>query len=167
MTGTSMERIVEAGNLARALKRVRANKGLCPGVDGLTVTDLPAYLRTNWPAIREQLLTGRYQPSAVKRVEIEKPDGGTRLLGIPTVMDRFVQQAVLQVLQPAIDPTFSDHSYGFRPGRSAHDAVCQARRYVQEGRRWVVDVDLAQFFDRVNHDIVLGMLAQRIADPQR
>jgi len=160
-----MERIVEAGNLARALRRVRANKG-SPGVDGLPVDELPAYLREHWPTIRERLLTGRYQPSVVKRVEIEKPDGGTRWLGIPTVLDRFIQQAVLQVLQPAIDPTFSEHSYGFRPGRSAHDAVCQAQRYVKEGRHWVVDLDLAQFFDRVNHDILLGLLAERIADPR-
>jgi len=160
-----MERIVEGGNLSRALKRVRQNKG-SPGVDGRTVNDLVADLRDHWPAIREQLLTGRYQPSVVKRVEIAKPDGGVRLLGIPTVLDRFIQQAVLQVLQPAIDPTFSPFSYGFRPGRSAHDAVCQAQRYVQEDRHWVVDVDLAQFFDRVNHDILMGKVAKRIADPR-
>ena len=158
-----MERILEAGNLSRALKRVQRNKG-SPGVDGLTVDELPEYLREHWPALREQLLTGRYQPSVVLRVEIDKPDGGVRLLGIPTVMDRFIQQAALQVLQPAIDPTFSEHSHGFRPGRSAHDAVCQAQRYVQEDRHWVVDIDLAQFFDRVNHDILMGLLAHRIVD---
>ena len=141
-----MERVVEAGNLARALKRMRRNKG-SPGVDGRTVTELAAYLREHWPAIREQLLTGRYQPSAVRRVELEKPGGGVRLLGIPTVLDRLIQQAVLQVLQPAIDPTFSESSHGFRPGRSAQDAVCQAQRYVQEDRHWVVEVDLAQFLD--------------------
>ena len=128
-----MERIVEGGNLASALKRVRANKG-SPGVDGRTVNDLVVDLRNHWSAVREQLLTGRYQPSMVKRVEIPKPDGGVRLLGIPSVLDRFIQQAVLQVLQPHIDPTFSTFSYGFRPGRSAHDAIRQAQRYVQEDR---------------------------------
>ena len=159
-----MERIVERGNLAAALKRARANKG-SPGVDGRTVDDLVGDLRTHWSAIRAQLLAGRYQPSVVKRVEIPKPDGGVRLLGIPTVLDLFMQQAVLQILQPHIDPTFSPFSYGFRPGRSAHDAIRQAQRYVQEYRHWVVDVDLAQFFDRVNHDILMGKLAQRITDP--
>lgn len=158
-----MERVVEGGNLRRALKRVRRNKG-SPGVDGLTVDELPAYLKRHWPALREQLLAGRYQPSVVKRVEIPKPGGGVRMLGIPTVLDRFIQQAVLQVLQPVIDPTFSESSYGFRPGRRAHDAVCQAQRYVQSGRRWVVDVDLEQFFDRVNHDVLMGLVAQRITD---
>lgn len=163
-----MEQVIEGGNLRRALKRVRQNEG-SPGVDGLTVDELPAYLKQRWPAIREQLLTGRYQPSAVKRVEIPKPGspgGGVRMLGIPTVLDRFIQQAVLQVLQPAIDPTFSESSYGFRPGRSAHDAVCQAQRYVQSGRRWVVDVDLEKFFDRVQHDILMGLVAKRVADPR-
>jgi group II intron reverse transcriptase/maturase len=158
-----VERIVERGNLVRAFKRVRKNKG-SPGVDGVTVNELPALLRARWPAIREQLLTGRYQPSVVKRCEIPKPGGGVRMLGIPTVLDRLIQQAVLQVLQPRIDPTFSAHSYGFRPGRRAHDAVCQAQRYIQSGRRWVVDVDLEQFFDRVNHDVLMGRLAKRIAD---
>ena len=158
-----MEHIVERGNLARALKRVRQNRG-SPGVDGRTVDDLVVDLKRHWPVIREQLLTGRYQPSAVKRVEIPKPGGGVRMLGIPTVLDRFIQQALLQVLQPRIDPTFSEHSYGFRPGRRAHDAVCQAQRYVQSGRRWVVDVDLEQFFDRVNHDVLMGKLARHVAD---
>jgi len=160
-----MERIVEGGNLRRALKRVQQNKG-SPGVDGLTVEDLTNFLREHWPAIREQLLTGRYHPTVVKRVEIPKPDGGVRLLGIPTVLDRFIQQAVLQVLQPMIDPTFSESSYGFRPGRRAHDAVCQAQRYVQRGRRWVIDVDLEKFFDRVNHDVLMGLVVTRIADPR-
>jgi group II intron reverse transcriptase/maturase len=160
-----MERVVEGGNLRRALKRVQQNKG-SPGVDGRTVEELPDELRRHWSGVREQLLTGRYQPSAVKRVEIPKPGGGKRLLGIPTVLDRFIQQAVLQVLQQAIDPTFSESSYGFRPGRRAHDAVCQAQRYVQSGRRWVVDVDLEQFFDRVNHDVLMGLVAKRIADPR-
>ena len=144
-----LEEIIERENLVRALQRVQRNQG-SPGVDGLTVEALPAYLKQHWPAIREQLLTGRYQPSAVKRVEIPKPDGGVRMLGIPTVVDRFIQQAVLQVLQPQIDPTFSESSYGFRPNRRAHDAVCQAQRYVQSGRRWVVDVDLEKFFDRAS-----------------
>lgn len=161
-----MERVIEGGNLRRALKRVQQNEG-SPGVDGLTVKELPAYLVAHWPVIREQLLAGRYQPSAVRRVEIQKRDGGgMRMLGIPTVLDRFIQQAVLQVLQPVIDPTFSDNSYGFRPGRSAHDAVCQAQRYVQSGRRWVVDVDLEKFFDRVNHDVLMGLVATRITDPR-
>jgi group II intron reverse transcriptase/maturase len=158
-----MERVIEGGKLRRALKRVQQNKG-SPGVDGLTVEELPAYLKQHWPVIREQLLTGRYQPSVVKRVEIPKPDGGVRMLGIPTVLDRFIQQAVLPVLQPLIDPTFSESSYGFRPGRRAHDAVCQAQRYVQSGRRWVVDVDLEQFFDRVHHDVLMGLVAKRITD---
>ncbi|MGH7620554.1 MAG: group II intron reverse transcriptase/maturase [Gemmatimonadaceae bacterium] len=160
-----MERIIGGGNLRRALKRVQLNKG-SPGVDGQTVKELAPYLREYWPAIREQLLTGRYQPSVVRRVELEKPGGGVRLLGIPTVLDRFIQQAVLQTLQPAIDPTFSESSHGFRPGRSAHGAIRQAQRYVQEDRHWVVDVDLAQFFDRVHHDMLMGLLAQRIADPR-
>ena len=160
-----MERIVDGGNLRRALKRVQQNKG-SPGVDGLTVEELTDYLREHWAAIREQLLTGHYQPSVVKRVEIPKPDSGVRTLGIPTVLDRFIQQAMLQVLQPVIDPTFSESSYGFRPGRRAHDAICQAQRYVQDGRRWVVDVDLEKFFDRVNHDVLMGLVAKRIADPR-
>lgn len=158
-----VEQVIERGNLLRALKRVQQNKG-SPGVDGLTVEELPDYLRKHWPEVREQLLTGRYQPSVVKRCEIPKPGGGIRMLGIPTVLDRFIQQAVLQVLQPAIDPSFSESSYGFRPGRSAHGAVCQAQRYVQSGRRWVVDVDLEKFFDRVNHDVLMGRLARRVAD---
>ena len=162
-TRSLMERVVEGGNLRRALKRVQQNKG-SPGVDGLTVEELPATLRQHWPVIRAQLLDGRYQPSVVKRVEIPKPGGGVRMLGIPTVLDRFIQQAVLQVLQPLIDPTFSESSYGFRPGRRAHDAVCQAQRYLQSGRRWVVDVDLEQFFDRVHHDVLMGLVAQRITD---
>lgn len=158
-----MEQIVERNNLARALKRVRQNQGSA-GIDGMTVDELGPYLRECWPAIREQLLTGRYQPSAVRQHEIPKGDGRMRTLGIPTVLDRFIQQAVLQVLQPRFDPMFSESSYGFRPGRRAHDAVCQAQRDVQSGRRWVVDVDLAAFFDRVNHDILMGQLHRRITD---
>jgi group II intron reverse transcriptase/maturase len=162
-TDDLMEQIVERSNLARALKRVRQNKGSA-GIDGMTVDKLVPYLREYWPAIREQLLTGRYQPSAVRQHEIPKGDGRMRTLGIPTVLDRFIQQAVLQVLQPRFDPMFSESSYGFRPGRGAHDAVRQAQRYVQSGRRWVVDIDLAAFFDRVNHDMLMGQLHHRITD---
>ena len=158
-----MERVCERPNLLAALKRVRANAGK-PGIDGMTVEELPGYLRVHWPRLREDLLAGRYQPQPVRRVAIPKGGGGERELGIPTVLDRFIQQALLQVLQPQFDPTFSDASYGFRPGRRAHDAVRRAQAYVQEGRRWVVDVDLEKFFDRVNHDILMGRLAQRIAD---
>ena len=155
--------IVERSNLARALKRVRQNRGSA-GIDGMTVDELVPYLREHWAAIRAQLLAGRYQPSAVRQHQIPKAGDGMRTLGIPTVLDRFIQQAVLQVLQPRFDPTFSESSYGFRPGRSAHDAVCQAQRYVQSGRRWVVDIDLAQFFDRVNHDVLMEKLSHRIGD---
>jgi group II intron reverse transcriptase/maturase len=158
-----MELVVERDNLARALKRVRKNKGR-PGVDGMAVDDLLPYLREHWEQIRESLLTGGYQPQPVRRVEIPKNGGGVRMLGIPTVLDRFIQQAVLQVLQPIFDPTFSEHSYGFRPGRSAHQAVRAAQQYVQAGRRWVVDVDLEKFFDRVNHDVLMGKLENRIGD---
>jgi RNA-directed DNA polymerase len=158
-----MERVVERGNVVVALKRVQKNKG-SPGIDGMTVEALRPHLREIWPVLREQLLTGTYRPQPVKRQLIPKSDGGMRELGIPTVIDRFIQQALLQVLQPQFDPTFSEHSYGFRPGRRAHDAVCQAQKYIQEGRRWVVDVDLEKFFDRVNHDVLMGRLAHRIAD---
>jgi RNA-directed DNA polymerase len=161
--GGLMERVVGRDNLLAALKRVRTNKG-SPGIDGMTVDDLPGYLRENWERIRSELLGGNYRPSAVRRHEIPKSGGGVRMLGIPTVLDRFIQQAILQVLQPIFDPTFSEHSYGFRPGRRAHDAVCQAQRYVQSGRRWVVDVDLEKFFDRVNHDVLMVRLANRIED---
>lgn len=158
-----MEAVVERANVRVAWKRVRQNRG-SPGVDGMTVEDLPGHLAANWPVIREQLLVGSYQPRPVKRQEIPKPGGGMRQLGIPTVVDRFIQQCLLQVLQPQFDPSFSEHSYGFRPGRRAHDAVRAAQRYIQEGRRWVVDVDLEKFFDRVNHDLLMGRLAKRIAD---
>jgi RNA-directed DNA polymerase len=161
--GMSMEVVLEDGNLRRALKRVRQNKG-APGIDGMTVDDLAPHLITEWARIREELLTGTYRPAAVRSHDIPKPGGGTRTLGIPTVLDRFIQQALLQVLQPIYDKTFSDHSHGFRPGRSAHDAVRSAQRYIQEGRRWVVDIDLEKFFDRVNHDILMGRLARRIGD---
>jgi RNA-directed DNA polymerase len=158
-----MARVVGRENCLRALKRVRKNKG-GPGIDGMRVEALPEYLRENWERIRAELLAGSYQPTAVRRHEIPKSGGGVRQLGIPTVLDRFIQQAILQVLQPIFDPTFSEHSYGFRPGRRAHDAVCQAQRYVQSGRRWVVDVDLEKFFDRVNHDVLMARLAKRVED---
>jgi RNA-directed DNA polymerase len=158
-----MEEVCQRKNLERALKRVKANKG-SPGVDGMTVEKLPDYLRKHWLSIREQLLSGTYQPQPVKRVEIPKPDGGVRKLGIPTVLDRFVQQAVMQVLQQRWDQTFSEHSYGFRPKRSAHQAVAQAQKYLAEGYRWVVDIDLEKFFDRVNHDILMGRIAKRVSD---
>lgn len=150
-------------NLQAALKRVRANKGAA-GVDGLDIDQTVRHLATAWTGIREELLSGTYRPSPVRRVMIRKPDGGQRELGIPTVTDRLIQQALLQVLQPLLDPTFSEHSYGFRPGRRAHDAVLAAQSYVQSGRRIVVDVDLEKFFDRVNHDILIGRLQKRIAD---
>ena len=158
-----MEEVVQSANLKAALHRVRRNKGAA-GIDGMTVEELPGFLWANWQGLREELLAGRYQPLPVKRQTIPKPGGGERELGIPTVVDRFIQQAMLQVLQPRFDPTFSDHSYGFRPGRKAHDAVRRAQQYVQEGKRWVVDVDLAKFFDRVNHDVLMGRLEKRIAD---
>jgi group II intron reverse transcriptase/maturase len=158
-----MERVCERPNLQAALKRVRRNVG-SPGIDGMTVDDLPGHLRVHWPRLREELLAGRYRPQPVKRVAIPKPGGGERELGIPTVLDRFIQQALLQVLQPLFDPTFSDASYGFRPGRSAHDAVLRAQAYVQEGRSVVVDIDLEKFLDRVNHDMLMGRLAKRMAD---
>jgi RNA-directed DNA polymerase len=158
-----MERVCERSNLQAALKRVRKNKG-SPGIDGMTVDELPDYLRTHWPGLREQMLAGTYQPAAVKEQLIPKGGGEMRKLGIPTVLDRFIQQALLQVLQPMWDPGFSKHSHGFRPGRRAHDAIVEAQRYIQEGRRWVVDVDLEKFFDRVNHDVLMGRLAKRIGD---
>ena len=158
-----MERVVERGNVKAALKRVKQNKG-SPGVDGMTVDELHPWLVENWEAVRAKLLDGNFQPTLVREQEIPKSDGGVRKLGIPTVLDRLIQQAVLQVLQPMFDPTFSQHSHGFRPGRSAHHAVCEAQRYIQDGRRVVVDVDLEKFFDRVNHDVLMGKLEKRIGD---
>lgn len=158
-----MERVVSRPNLLAAFKRVRENKG-SPGIDGVTVEELPEWSRENWARVRAELLAGTYQPSLVRRQLIPKTGGGERELGIPTVPDRLIQQALLQILQPIFDPTFSDHSYGFRPGRRAHDAVRRAQGYVQAGRRWVVDVDLEKFFDRVNHDLLMGKLAKRIED---
>src|SRR5215470_13596508 len=159
-----MEEVCELENCKQALQRVKANKG-SPGVDGMTVNELPEYLRQHGLTIGEQLRNGTYQPRPVRRVEIPKPDGqGVRKLGIPTVLDRFVQQAVLQVLQKRWDPTFSEHSYGFRPGRSAKQAVHEAQRYIAEGHSWVIDLDLEKFFDRVNHDRLMAAVAERVAD---
>lgn len=156
-------RALARGNLQRAWKRVKANKGAA-GVDGLSIEQTAERLLTEWARIRAQLLSGLYRPSRVRRVMIAKPDGSQRELGIPTVTDRLIQQALLQVLQPLLDPGFSEHSYGFRPGRRAHDAVLAAQAYVQSGRRIVVDVDLEKFFDRVNHDILIERLRKRVPD---
>jgi RNA-directed DNA polymerase len=158
-----MEEVCDSENVWEALTQVQANKG-SPGVDGMTVRQLRDYLQERWPAIRERLLEGTYEPQPVKRVEIPKPDGGVRKLGIPTVLDRLIQQAVLQVLQPQWDPTFSEHSYGFRPGRSAHQAVAAVQQYIADGLRWVADLDLEKFFDRVNHDRLMAAVAQRVKD---
>ena len=162
-TAHLMEAICDPDNIEAALRAVVRNKG-APGIDGMTVKQLPSILKARWPEIEEQLLQGRYQPQPVRRVRIPKPAGGTRNLGIPTVIDRVIQQAVLQRLQPRWDPTFSEHSYGFRPGRSAHQAVVQAQAYVIDGYRFVVDIDLAKFFDRVNHDRLLAAVAKRVSD---
>src|ERR1700680_3916717 len=158
-----MEEICDRENLKEALRRVKANKG-SPGMEGITVNQLDDYLEQQWPAIREQLLSGTHKPQPVRRVEIPKPDGGVRKLGIPSVLDRFIQQAVLQVLQRRWDRTFSDHSYGFRPGRSAHQAVARAQQYIAKGHGWCVDLDLEKFFDRVNHDKLMGQIAKRVED---
>jgi len=158
-----MEEICQRENLRKALQRVRQNKG-SPGIDGMTVRRLSNYLKKHWPQIREQLLAGNYQPQPVKRVEIPKPNGGMRKLGIPTALDRFIQQAIMQVLQRYWDKTFSEHSYGFRPGRSAHQAISRSQQYVEQGYRWVVDIDLEKFFDRVNPDKLMGKLAKWIPD---
>jgi RNA-directed DNA polymerase len=163
-TNRLMEEVCERGNLKEALRQVKANRGSA-GVDGMTVGELPGYLKEHWPTIREQLLSGAYEPKPVRRVEIPKPDGGgVRKLGIPTVLDRFIQQAVMQVLQRRWDRTFSDHSYGFRPGRCAHQAVAKAQQYIAAGYTWVVDFDLEKFFDRVNHDKLMGQIAKRVED---
>ncbi|RHB51886.1 group II intron reverse transcriptase/maturase [Exiguobacterium sp. AM39-5BH] len=158
-----MEQILSRENLIRALNRVVQNKG-SHGVDGMPVQNLRAHVIEHWDTMKVELLSGTYQPQPVRRVEIPKPDGGVRLLGIPTVMDRFIQQAIAQVLSSIYDPTFSDHSYGFRPNRNAHEAVKKAKGYIAEGNRWVVDIDLEKFFDRVNHDKLMGLLAKRIED---
>jgi RNA-directed DNA polymerase len=158
-----MEAICAPDNIEAALAAVVRNKG-APGIDGITVKQLPGVLQARWPEIEGQLLQGRYQPQPVRRVTIPKPAGGTRNLGIPTAIDRVIQQAVLQQLQPLWDPTFSEHSYGFRPGRSAHQAVAQAQAYVIAGYQFVVDIDLAKFFDRVNHDRLVAAVAARVSD---
>jgi RNA-directed DNA polymerase len=163
VAGPSMEAVVERENLKKALARVKRNKGAA-GIDGMTVEDLPAHLKAHWPTIEAQLLAGTYKPQPVRRVEIPKASGGTRPLGIPTVLDRFIQQAVLQVLQADWDGTFSEQSFGFRPGRSAHQAVERAQEYIASGYAVVVDIDLEKFFDRVNHDILMGLVAKRVAD---
>jgi RNA-directed DNA polymerase len=163
LTAHLMEAICDPDNIEAALRAVVRNKGE-PGIDGITVKQLPGILKARWAEIEDQLLQGRYQPQPGRRVKIPKPAGGTRNLGIPTVIDRVIQQAVLQRLQPQWDPTFSEHSYGFRPGRSAHQAVAQAQAYVIEGHRFVVDIDLAKFFDRVNHDWLMARVAARVSD---
>jgi RNA-directed DNA polymerase len=162
-TDSLMEEVCQRDNLWQALKRVQANKG-APGVDGMTVHKLPQHLKRHWPKIREQLLAGTYRPQPVKRVEIPKPDGGVRKLGIPTALDRFIQQAVLQVLGERWDRTFSEQSYGFRPKRSAHQAVARAQAYIAEGYGFTVDIDLEKFFDRVNHDMLMGRIAKLVED---
>jgi RNA-directed DNA polymerase len=158
-----MEEVCERENLKQALRRVQRNGG-SPGIDRMTVDELSGYLEEHWPNLRAQLLSGTYQPQPVKRVPIPKPEGGVRNLGIPTALDRFVQQAIMQVLQRRWDKTFSEHSYGFRPNRSAHQAVARAQQYMADGYRWVVDLDLEKFFDRVNHDKLMGRMAKRVAD---
>lgn len=161
---TLIEEVLHRDNMMRALKRVVRNGG-APGVDGLTVDELKPYSRVHWARIREEVLDGRYRPQPVRRVEIPKPGGeGMRMLGIPTVVDRLLQQALLQVLQPLFDPTFSEASFGFRPGRSAHQAVARAREHIEAGHRWVVDMDLEKFFDRVNHDVLMARVARRVKD---
>ena len=160
-----LERVLERANLQRALKRVRSNQG-APGIDGMSVDELPAYLRHHWPEIRARLVAGSYRPQPVRRVEIPKPDGRKRLLGIPTVLDRFIQQAMAQVVSAQWEPHFHPRSYGFRPQRSAHEAVRRLQADIRNGRRWVVDLDLEAFFDRVNHDRLVARLKSHVADPR-
>ena len=157
------ERIFSRYNLFQALERVQKNRG-APGVDGMTVEEMPAHLKANWESVRAKLEAGSYQPSPVRRVEIPKPNGGVRMIGIPTVQDRLIQQAIQQILSREYEPEFSDHSYGFRPRRSAHDAVKAAQGYIEAGNRWVVDIDLAKFFDTVNHDRLMSRMKAKIAD---
>ena len=158
-----MERVVERSNMQRAYRRVKQNKG-APGVDSMSVDELGSFLRAHWPGIKERLCKGSYEPKAVKRVTIPKANGGVRPLGIPTVLDRLIQQALHQVLSPLFEPEFSEHSFGFRPGRSAHQAVLQARQYQHDGKRWVVDMDLAQFFDEVNHEKLMAKVGRKVKD---
>ncbi len=158
-----MEEAVEPGNYRRALEAVERNQG-APGIDRMKTSELRAHLQAHWEKIRAKLLAGTYVPSPVRQAEIPKPSGGTRRLGIPTVLDRFIQQLLLQAMTPIFEPRFSEHSYGFRPGRSAHEAVAAAKRYAEQGKDWVVDMDIAKFFDHVNHDILMGRVAQVIRD---
>ncbi|MFS0558363.1 reverse transcriptase domain-containing protein, partial [Brevibacillus sp. 179-C8.2 HS] len=158
-----MKQLLSRENLLTALKRVEKNKG-SHGVDGMSVKSLREHIMTNWDSIRQQLEDGTYQPQPVRRVEIPKPSGGVRLLGIPTVTDRFIQQAIAQILTPVFDPMFSEHSYGFRPNRRGHDAVRKAKGFMKEGKRWVVDLDLEKFFDKVNHDKLMGLIAKRVKE---
>jgi RNA-directed DNA polymerase len=158
-----MAAVLTRDNLRSAWKRVKANKG-APGIDGIAIEDFPAYLRAHWEDIRHQLETGRYRPQAVRRVEIPKDDGGKRLLGIPTVMDRVIQQAIAQVLAPIFDPSFSESSFGFRPGRNAHQAIKQVQGHVKDGYAIAVDIDLAKFFDTVNHDVLMSIIGRTIRD---
>lgn len=158
-----IDEVLHRENMLKAHRRVLRNKG-APGVDGVSVDELMAYCKEHWPRIREEILSGRYKPQPVRRVEIPKPGGGTRMLGIPSVIDRLIQQALSQVLTPIFDPTFSDDSYGFRPGRSTHDAVKRSRGHIAAGYRWVVDLDLEKFFDQVNHDILMARVARRVSD---
>lgn len=159
-----MEQILSRNNMLRALEKLERKKKKAAGIDGMTVEQLRPFLQENWGEIRRQLSGETYMPSPVRRVELQKPDGGKRLLGIPTVLDRLIQQAILQVLTPIFDPEFSEESYGFRPGRSAHGAVRKAREYIKEGYRWVVDIDLEKFFDRVNHDKLMARVARKVGD---
>jgi RNA-directed DNA polymerase len=158
-----MEEVVERGNLAQAYQRVVKNKG-APGVDDVSVPEFKDWLKMHWPSVKIALLEGRYLPRPVRRVDIPKPSGGMRMLGVPTLVDRLIQQALHQVLQPLFEPTFSDSSYGFRPGRGAHQAVRRAQGYIREGKRWVVDIDLEKFFDRVNHDVLMARVARQVSD---
>jgi RNA-directed DNA polymerase len=163
MYETMMEAAVADGNYTQALGAVKRNQGAA-GIDRMTTAELEPHLQANWWILKDKLLKGTYVPSPVRRVEIPKPSGGTRMLGIPTVQDRFIQQLLLQVLTPVFDPQFSEHSYGFRPGRSAQDAVRAAQQYAQEGKDWVVDIDISKFFDHVNHDILMGRIGKTIRD---
>lgn len=160
-----MEAVCERGNLMKAYERVVKNKGAA-GVDGVGISEFKTHLQQHWPSIKGHLMAGTYVPNAVRRVDIPKPQGGTRMLGIPTLTDRLIQQALHQILSPIFEPSFSDSSYGFRPGRSAHQAVKAAQRYISEGKRFVVDLDLSQFFDRVNHDILMGLVSKKVRDPR-
>ena len=158
-----LERILSRENMFLAWKRVKANKG-APGIDGVTVEEFPDYLQKHWHHVRKEIFAGKYQPSPVRRVEIPKPTGGFRPLGIPIVLDRLIQQAIAQVLRPIFDPEFSEHSYGFRPGKSAHDAVYQVREYIREKKRIAVDMDLSKFFDTVNHDVLMHRVSRKVRD---